>query len=281
MEETKAYIAYKGFTKDLKSGRHAGKEQQYMIGETYVSSHQGTPKTCTSQGFHYCDTLEEVIEKWYNRNDDRYCKIMVLGDFSKDPTDSKCITTKMKILEEIPKEEIQKIKQKIKDSKIEKNINLEFIKEIQTKFPHFHVGGSAGLFLQGLKLKRLETNPSHDLDVCSPYYSNILSEFVNLAEKKKTQVEDFFEEEDKYLEETWGSGNDFDECVTLNYQGKRIVIDLKIDPSQKYRIVEYKGFKYKVTPWEIILEAKIKYAQKKGGSKHRKDLEEMLGIFKS
>ena len=277
MEETKAYIAYKGFTKDLKSGRHAGKEQQYVIGEIYVSSHQGVPKTCTSQGFHYCDTLEEIVEKWYTQDDDRYCKIEILGDFSKDSTNNKCITTKMKILEEVSKEEILKIKQNIKDSKIEKNINLDFIKEIQTKFPHFHIGGSAGLFLQGLKLKRLETNSSHDLDLCSPYYSNILSEFINLSEEKKDIVDDFFEEGD-YLEETWGSGNDFDECVTLNYQGRSIVVDLKIDPSQRYRIVEYKGFKYKVTPWELILEAKIKYAQKKGGLKHKKDLENLLNL---
>lgn len=267
------YIAYKGFDKDMKSGRHgATTAMKYQIGETYVSNFNGVPRICSNQGFHYCDTLEEVISNWYTNESDRYCKVEILGKFSKDEKEKKCITTKIKILEEISKEEIQRIKQDIIDSKIEKHINLELAKEIQVKFPHFHIGGSAGLFLQGLKLKRLETNTAHDLDFCSPYYSNILSEFANKSDK----IEEFYDEDDS--EETWGSGNDFDECINLIYKGKNVTIDLKIDPSQKYRVIEYKGFKYKVTPWEIVLKAKIEYSQKKGGLKHKKDLEDLLNL---
>jgi hypothetical protein len=273
----KSYIGYKGFDKDLKSSRYSS-TIQYVVGETYTSSFhgKGKPRTCTDQGFHYCDTLEEVINKWYTKDDDRYCKVEILGEWSID-SDKKCSTTKMKILGEISKEEIQKVKQKIKNEKIEKNINLDFIKEFQTKFPTAHIGGSAGLFLQGIKLSRLESNKSHDLDFCMPYYVNILDEWSEIFSKPSTSIsDDLLEDIDKELE--WGSGNDFDNCYTISYKGSRIIIDMKIDNSQKYRTIEYNGFKYKVSPWEIILESKLKYAQKNINKKHRHDLEEILGL---
>lgn len=259
----KGYIGYKGFNHELRS-TYSGAGYSFTIGETYTTNHKGKPRVCSSEGFHYCDTLEEVFS-WYKLEDNngrsnRYCKVEILGEFSKDVHDNKCCTTSMKILEEVPKEEILKILNKKKEEKIEKNINLDVVKIIQTSFPTSHIGGSTGLFLHGIRLDRWKDTHSHDIDICLPYFQDLsLNENIEFSEEKP-------------------SFNDFDLSYSfINQNGNYTKIDVKIDPHQKYEIVEYKGFKYKVSKLETILEAKIRYSGK-NQQKHKNDLREMLGL---
>ena len=53
-------------------------------------------------------------------------------------------------------------------------------------------------------------------------------------------------------------------------------VDLRIDPKQRYEIIEHDGFKFKVSNLLTILEAKMRYALLPNGGKHKKDLLEMI-----
>lgn len=55
-----------------------------------------------------------------------------------------------------------------------------------------------------------------------------------------------------------------------------IKVDYRIDPKQRYEIIEYDGFKFKVSNLLTILEAKMRYAMLPNGKKHKSDLEEMV-----
>ena len=140
-------------------------------------------------------------------------------------------------------------------------LNLKALREFQEKFPMCHAGGSLGLFLHGIRLERFNNANGSDFDLVIPYF--------HLFES----VEGFTIN----WEDAKASGNDFDEtfiCVTKNGQFK---VDIKIDPKQRYEIIEYQGFKYKVSKLECILEAKIRYALGKFGKKHLQDIYEMTG----
>lgn len=241
-------IGYKGLNKDMIPS--LGHEKiQYIIGETYTKPDKENPRLCSNEGFHYCNTLKDVFKHYSNDGKNRFFKIEVLGKFS-DGGD-KSITTSFKLLEEIPKDEVDKIT-------LDEYFDIQLLKEIQTKYPMFHIGGSVGLYLHGVRLKRwFDSNKSSDYDMVSPYFV--------LPEGKVG------EEEIEYLDAK-ASANDFDETFIVG--GTKV--DIRIDPKQRYEIVEHDGFKFKVSNLLTILEAKMRYALLPNGNKHKKDIEEMV-----
>jgi hypothetical protein len=133
-------------------------------------------------------------------------------------------------------------------------MELTKLQKLQTKFPTSHVGGSVGLFLHGAKLNRWDKDYTSDLDIVIPYYTPLVDD-AHLDDLIEAQI----------------SGNDFDYLFFF----EDIKVDCKIDPVQKYTVIEYEGFKYKVTSLDTILKAKIKYALN-NQDKHIKDITELI-----
>jgi len=244
-------IAYKGFDKDLKC-----RGEQFAIGEVYSKNLEiKNPRTCTADGYHYCNKLEDVFDHYSDNNSNRFCEIQILGTYTDEK--DKSVTTSFKILKEISRYELTQKQTEKHITKIESRLRLDIVKEIQERYPMFHVGGSVGLFLHGVRLKRWIDKNSSDLDMISPYF---------------VLVEDP-EGEEGIVQHLDGkaSANDFDE--TFIYDG--VKVDYKIDPKQRYEIIEYKGFKYKVSNLLTIFEAKMRYALN-GQAKHKNDIMEII-----
>lgn len=238
-------IAFKGFNENLQC-----KGEQFEVGKTYAKPQtDNKPRLCSSEGFHYCNELENVYSYYNLDGKNRFCKIEVVGSFNEDT--EKGITTSFRIIEEIPKKELL-------SGKIEKNIDLDTVKLLQTKYPLLHIGGSIGLYLHGVRLDRWAFKES-DFDFITPYYFVIEPDdnlgIVHIDSKP--------------------SANDFDETMILN--GRQL--DLRVDPKQRYEIIEHNGFKYKVSLFETIMEAKMRYSMN-GQNKHRDDIREMCGVVK-
>jgi len=233
--------AFKGFDKDLKC-----RGFQFVIGETYTSEFTGKPKLCTNHGFHYCNTLNQVYDHYPLVNSNRFCEVEILGEFTEDSY--KGITTSLKIIREIPVENLLSEKMDVK-------MGLDKVRELQTKFPLIQVCGSVGLYLHGIKLDRWGNDYLSDLDIVVPHYMP------------------FDSDESVYDSNAKPSGSDFDE--TFLYNG--VKVDCRIDNKQRYDIIEYKGFKYNVSKFEAIMEAKTRYAAR-GNNKHKDDIREMCKV---
>ncbi len=245
-------IGYKGFSKDMKTISGLKTEDiTYQIGEVYTKEPKENPRVCTSDGYHYCDKLENVFDYYPMNGDNRYFEIEVLGNFTDEHNKTKSIATSFKLLRELPKEELE-------NKRLKEKLNLDIVKEIQIKYPMLHVGGSVGLFLHGVRLKRWFNKHKSDIDMVSPYF--ILPEG------------EIDEEPITYLDAK-ASGNDFDETFMI---GNDIKVDYRIDNKQRYEIITFDGFDYKVSPLLTILEAKMRYALMKNGHKHKADLIEMV-----
>lgn len=301
-------IGYKGFDKNLSC-----RNMKFEVGITYTTQYGKNkpdyyPDLCSNQGFHYCEKLENVY-RFYNKSTSRFFIIDVLGLHKSDG--EKSTTTSFRIIKEITdikdnlelvgklvKEELDdyvnkklirdnkekdilkdielkqerallkiqlrkeieeenKLKQLEIDKEISKCLNLDQVKLLQINYPLLHVGGSVGLFLHGIRLDRM-LNSSHDLDLISPYF------MLYDIEKVEFQHND-----------PKASGNDFDQTFTMTFNDKTTKVDIKIDPKQAYEIIEYEGFKYKVSKLEIIWAAKLKYTQY-GQTKHKEDLYEAM-----
>lgn len=238
-------IGYKGFDNNLKC-----RGFQFEIGGIYdkgMDSAEGwKPTLCTSMGFHYCSELVQVFNFYKNNGSNRFCEIEIIGPFTEDA--DKGITTCFRIIRELSDEEIGL-------TVYEENLNLDLIKSIQQEYPMFHVGGSAGLYLHGVRLQRWKKGSGSDIDLVSPY-------FVLPVSSRNLDID--------YINGK-ASANDFDETFICN--GTKV--DYRIDPKQRYEVIEYKGFKYKVSPMLTILEAKMRYAMQ-GNSKHSADIKEMV-----
>lgn len=89
---------YKAFNVNLTC-----RDMQYEIGKEYVL--EGKPIAC-KQGFHFCETIAECYEFYPMSNNTRICKIEANGDITKNGI--KYITNKIKIIEEITKENTKK-----------------------------------------------------------------------------------------------------------------------------------------------------------------------------
>jgi len=255
-------IGYKGTDENLKC-----KDQQYEIGKTYFIDDNKVVKElpagynlikdkveiCSKEAIHYVNNLDGVF-KWYPDNGkNRYFKIEILGNFVDTPDKSaaRCI----KFLEEIPREEIERQRKEKEEERLDKVMKLETVKKLQTVYPHTIIAGSISLYLQGVRLKRFGSGEI-DLDIVTPFFT-LFENSDGLS---------FYEGEDK------SSGNDFDNTVIIN----GVKADVRIDNKEKYEIVEYKGFKYKIIPLCKTIEAKARYSLEASGQKHRDDLFEMI-----
>lgn len=247
---------FKGFDKDLKcSGLGGSEKTQYEIGKVYYKDNKENPKLCSTDGYHYCNTLKQVFKHYPNSNGNRFCEIEILGHHTDSP--EKSITTCFRIVREITPEELATLRKKEEEEEIDANFNLEEIRFLQQQNPYCHVGGSTALYLRGVRLKRFSKGGTKDIDLTCPFFF------------QWSKTDDF----DIDYKGAKASGNDFDETFILN----SVKVDVRIDNRQKYDIVEHNGFKYKISTVETILEAKLRYALN-GQSKHKEDIYEMIGL---
>jgi hypothetical protein len=278
METNDQYVyGFKGFDKDLKCRGY-----QFEIGKTY--HHEGGKdniKIC-SKGFHFCVNLKDVfgyyqplnmdIFNGYNKNKNRFCivKSKYYPGTNYNQSD-KSVTDEMTIVEEIPFEVVMEYKEYIKklNDDPERFFRLEDVKTIQKAYPHFILGGSSALYLHGFNIIRKQE--ASDLDFVTPYYTPI--------NMKDFDPEDGVTEADN-MSEAQPSGNDFDYVEGLVIDGSFILLDMKIDPKQRFEIINYYGFDYKVSPWYPIIEAKMRYASVNRDQKHKRDLVDMFQLSK-
>lgn len=150
---------------------------------------------------------------------------------------------------------IEKLEQEKKEELLDAKLHLSLVYNLQQRFPTLIIGGSVALYLQGVRLKRFEAFDG-DLDLILPYYQ--------LLEKEGFSVVEDLEDRP--------SGSDYGETILIN----GVKADIRIDPSLKYKVLDYKGYPYKVVPLETIIEAKARYAKSKWGKKHKEDLNEMI-----
>lgn len=159
------------------------------------------------------------------------------------------------------KEKLNQLKQEKQDKiksntdKMVKSMKLDLIKKFQEQYPHTQIGGSVGLFLHGIRLDRFKQT-INDFDIITPYYTKF-EDFTDIV------IYDNVSDEGR-------SGNDFTECITIN----GVKADVRIDNTQKYDIIEFERFKYKVSVLEAIWAAKLRYNNKK----HINDLKEAMNI---
>jgi len=242
-------IGYKGFDRDLRCINTA-----FEIGGTYTKvlpEGKEIPRLCTSDGFHYCNTLDEVF-RWYSPRGtkNRFCKIEILGPHTDG--DNKSITTSFKILEEISIEDIRK-------EFVVKYFDMEYVNNLQQSYPQIIWGGSLALFLHGLSLERwTEYGNCHDYDIIVPHYFSPNPECKLLDNSSSGK----------------NSGNDFDYTLSTN-TGKPV--DVRINPKQKYENIKVGDTYYKVSPLLDIIAAKVKYAQN-NQEKHLNDIYELIGL---
>lgn len=130
-------------------------------------------------------------------------------------------------------------------------LKLETLKEFQDKYPTSHVGGSIGLMLRGIDLKR--NLSSSDLDIT-------IDEF----ELKDLDLLDYEQRSD---------GNDFDCAVKKNSkEGYYVKLDIRVCPEPSFDVINYNNVDYNVSKYRDIIYWKSKYANK-GVPKHIEDLE--------
>jgi hypothetical protein len=130
---------------------------------------------------------------------------------------------------------------------------LEYIHEFQLEYPNSHVGGSIGLFLHRIDLKR--DLDGSDIDMTVDIFDKNCIDKRHLTRKSSGKNKD-----------------DFD--VSFNaYQSKYkyIKVDLRINPEPTFEIIEYGCTKYNVSKLNDILFWKQRYANS-GIQKHINDL---------
>jgi hypothetical protein len=150
---------------------------------------------------------------------------------------------------------IEKSAQEKQEEQLDIAMKLPTVRKLQEVNPNLIIGGSISLYLQGVRLERFK-NGDIDYDITLPYYQ-LLEVKDGISIKKG---------EDR------PSGSDYGETILID----NVKADLRVDPSQKYQIIDYKGFKYKIVPLETIIKAKAEYALTKWGLKHKNDILEMI-----
>jgi len=128
---------------------------------------------------------------------------------------------------------------------------LKLVREFQHKYALSHVGGSIGLFLHGLDMKRPLNNSDIDMTL-------------------KTLLPETFDIDDS---EESSNPEDFDVQLRVypNKGGYYIKVDINVNEKSSFDVIEHGGFKYNVSKKDEILEWKRKYADK-GVQKHIDDL---------
>ena len=223
---------------------------------------------CTNSGFHFSLKLGDAVRHVGRSPSIVYYEIEVLGDFllGKD----KGITKQFKFIRSISEREMDEI---VMEEKI--NHVLSTVQKMQTAFPYAVLGGSLALYLYGARLERFrEKEP--DIDLSVPFYYG----FEELIDEPTSTTTDPFlpvlSMVTKPSVKNKNYGNDFDYSLYVDDSD----VDVKIDPLQKYQIIQHNGFNYKVALLPVIIAAKAKYALT-GNEKHNDDLLELIsGIQK-
>lgn len=213
-------------------------------------------KLCTKTAIHYCNNLEDTFAYYPNNGNNRFFEVEIIGNFE-NGSGKKCGTKCIKFLREVTKEELDTLEKANKKKALDKAMRINIVRSLQEVNPHLIVGGSIALYLQGVRLNRFSCGVG-DFDFILPFYSKLLvKEGVKIDEDGG---------DERF------SGSDYDDCILVN----GLKADIKIDPKQKYELLKYDDFEFKVVPLWTILEAKARYAHTKGGQKHRDDIKEML-----
>lgn len=127
---------------------------------------------------------------------------------------------------------------------------LTVVKSFQDKFKTAHVGGSIGLTLHGIDLKR---------DLCRSDIDMTVDDYI-LKSNKPTE----------YVESS--NPDDFDhQYRALTTGGNYIKIDVRVSPEPSYDVITYNKINYRVSKLRDIIFWKRKYARK-GVQKHIDDL---------
>lgn len=127
---------------------------------------------------------------------------------------------------------------------------LSVLRAFQVKYPKSHVGGSIGLFLHGVDLKR--NMYYSDLDITTPEFTEISNPNINGC----SPVEDY---DHRYQIDDPKTGHFFK-------------LEIRIDDEQPdFDVVNFEGVNYNITKKETILMWKQKYAEN-GNQKHINDL---------
>lgn len=256
-------IGYKGTDQNMQC-----KKVQFELGKTYfIDDNQEVRELpegyniiksfiglCSKDALHYCNELNQVFNHYDDNGSNRFFKVEILGEFkdSDNKSGARCI----KFLEEIGQKELIQIKKEKEEERLDQTMHLSTVRSLQEANPNLIIGGSISLYLQGVRLSRFKGSTDIDYDFTLPYYQILQS-------KDDINIEDG---EDKL------SGSDYGETIFID----DVKADLRIDPTQKYELIEYKGFSYKVIPLLTIIKAKVEYALTKWGTKHKEDITEMI-----
>jgi hypothetical protein len=256
-------IGYKGTDKNMQC-----KNVQFELGKTYYIDDKNevkelpdgyniiksNVKMCSKEAIHYCNELEQVFKHYTDNGLNRFFKVEILGEYKDEHGKSGCRC--IKFLEEIGQDYLKARKKEKEEERLDETMHLPTVKSLQEENPNLIVGGSISLYLQGVRLSRFKGSDGIDYDFTLPYYQI-------LKTKEGISIE---EGEDKM------SGSDYGESLYID----DVKADLRIDPKQKYELLEYKGFTYKIVPLITIIKAKAEYALTKWGQKHKDDIIEMI-----
>lgn len=227
-----SHLAIKGFDKDLKCRCF-----QYKAGEVF--KHDGKIRLCSS-GLHYCNTFDDVLRFYPNRNGNRYFIVEILGEYEEGI--DKCATNKLRLVEEFMPSALNKFHKQMYGIKELKKLNdLGYV-----------IGGSLALLIHGYKIDRsikdidLITDITKDEDLIA----KIEKDFKG---KKRTNI---------------FSGRDSFMGLTGIYGEKYDILCLNEIPSVK-RV--YNGIEFKIMDEVAIWQYKLNYALN-GNIKHMDDI---------
>jgi len=130
---------------------------------------------------------------------------------------------------------------------------LKFIQDFQNKYLDSHLGGSIGLLLHGVDLKRSLDKSDIDLTVQIP-----------LSFAEPIGIEDLTES---------SNAEDFEYAFRYEPMGSNwyFKVDVNLKPKSEFVKITHEGFEYRVSLLKDILVKKIEYAGK-GVQKHIDDL---------
>lgn len=128
---------------------------------------------------------------------------------------------------------------------------LKVVRDFQIKYPDAHIGGSIGLLIHGINLKRDLLKSDIDLTVSKDLDENIPVQYIDAS----------------------SNNNDFDYNFRVESLDNScyVKIDVRVNPEPSFVIMVYEGFSYNVSKLTDIIFWKQKYA-KKGFKKHINDL---------
>lgn len=129
---------------------------------------------------------------------------------------------------------------------------LSVLRKFQLEYPLSHVGGSVGLYLHGIDLKRDISRT--DLDITIPDFADTLDNHKEY-DKCPSNASDF-----DYRTMSKTKDNYF--CCKM---------EIRVCPEPSFTVIEFQGFNYNVSLLSNILFWKKKYARK-GVQKHIDDL---------